>query len=438
MTHTRTIGLALARRPGSAGRPRWPADYPPPAKPSTTAEAAQGPVPHAHGRASKGCKYRTIQSAVEQGEGRRHGQGQERHLPRGRDGARRRPSATSSSSATPSDPSKVVLDGSQGKKAPRQNGVRVDGANQVTINGFTAKHYNGNGFFVVNVTGYTLNHLNATLAGVYGIYAFNSIGGTMENSEASCNNDSGFYIGQTPKQTKPDALDRPQRQVVRQRPRLLGHQHALRDDHEVAVVQQRHRHRPQRARHREVRAAGGQRHHRQRHLLEQLQLLRGRAVQAARSRRRARRTRSASASCSSAAAAPRSATTAIYGNYLVGVGRAQADPAQAGRRRGPRSATRSTTTVRARRRRPQRPRAVLRRQRHRQLLRAQRRRDERRPRPTARRSRRARSRAPTRSTRRPRTRRSTGASAIPTHEAYWIRHPHAAKAGLTPLEHYKK
>jgi len=26
----------------------------------------------------------------------------------------------------------------------------------------------------------------------------------------------------------------------------------------------------------------------------------------------------------------------------------------------------------------------------------------------------------------------------PTHEAFWIRHPHAPKPGLTPLEHYKK
>jgi hypothetical protein len=26
----------------------------------------------------------------------------------------------------------------------------------------------------------------------------------------------------------------------------------------------------------------------------------------------------------------------------------------------------------------------------------------------------------------------------PTHEAGWIKHPHAAKSGLTPLEHYKK
>ena len=40
------------------------------------------------------------------------------------------------------------------RRSPRQNGVRVDGANQVTINGFTAQHYNGNGFFVVNVSGY--------------------------------------------------------------------------------------------------------------------------------------------------------------------------------------------------------------------------------------------------------------------------------------------
>lgn len=26
----------------------------------------------------------------------------------------------------------------------------------------------------------------------------------------------------------------------------------------------------------------------------------------------------------------------------------------------------------------------------------------------------------------------------PTHEAFWLRHPHAPKSGLTPLEHYKK
>ena len=96
-----------------------------------------------------------------------------------------------------------MLDGSRGKFVPRQNGVWVNGANEVTIDGFTAKHYNGNGIYVVNATGYTLNHLNATLCGVYGVYAFNSLGGVMKNSEASYNSDSGFYIGQTPPQTKP-------------------------------------------------------------------------------------------------------------------------------------------------------------------------------------------------------------------------------------------
>src|SRR5439155_2207168 len=39
--------------------------------------------------------------------------------------------------------------------------------------------------------------------GVYGLYAFNTIGGLMENSEAYYANDGGFYIGQTPEQAKP-------------------------------------------------------------------------------------------------------------------------------------------------------------------------------------------------------------------------------------------
>jgi Right handed beta helix region len=102
----------------------------------------------------------------------------------------------------PKKPSQVVIDGTLGKSR-RQNGVWVTDADQVTINGFTAKHYNGNGFFVLNANGYTLKNLNATLGGVYGIYAFNSVGGVMSDSQASYNNDAGFYIGQTPPQTTP-------------------------------------------------------------------------------------------------------------------------------------------------------------------------------------------------------------------------------------------
>jgi len=85
----------------------------------------------------------------------------------------------------------------------KQNGIIVNGADNVTIDGFGTKGYKANGFFVVNVTGYTVNHVVAQGTGVYGVYAFNSIGGTMKNSVAYNNNDSGFYNGQTPVQAKP-------------------------------------------------------------------------------------------------------------------------------------------------------------------------------------------------------------------------------------------
>ncbi len=84
-----------------------------------------------------------------------------------------------------------------------QNAVAINSANEVTLDGLAARNYKGNGFFVVNNDGYTFNHLWAQNVGTYGIYAFNTIGGAIKNSEASYNNDAGFYIGQTPPQDKP-------------------------------------------------------------------------------------------------------------------------------------------------------------------------------------------------------------------------------------------
>ncbi|HEU4974664.1 MAG TPA: right-handed parallel beta-helix repeat-containing protein [Baekduia sp.] len=100
----------------------------------------------------------------------------------------------------PKHPDKVVLEGKGQKKA---NGVLINGADHVTVNGFTARHYRANGFFVTNTTGYRFTNLKAFLAGVYGVYAFNTRGGSITNSEAAWNSDSGFYIGQTPPQVKP-------------------------------------------------------------------------------------------------------------------------------------------------------------------------------------------------------------------------------------------
>ncbi|HWK27905.1 MAG TPA: right-handed parallel beta-helix repeat-containing protein [Solirubrobacter sp.] len=84
-----------------------------------------------------------------------------------------------------------------------QNGIFVNDADEVTVDGFMAQGYRSNGFFFTNLNGYTMNHLIARQTGVYGLYAFNTIGGKMLNSEAYYVNDGAFYIGQTPPQAKP-------------------------------------------------------------------------------------------------------------------------------------------------------------------------------------------------------------------------------------------
>jgi plastocyanin len=101
------------------------------------------------------------------------------------------------------NPRKVVLDGTTLKAAKAQNGVMVNSADQVTVQGLTVGNWKGNGVFLLNVTGYLVDQVRAMRDGTYGVYAFNSKGGTMSNSVGAWNNDSGFYIGQTPAQAKP-------------------------------------------------------------------------------------------------------------------------------------------------------------------------------------------------------------------------------------------
>src|SRR4051795_8372732 len=99
----------------------------------------------------------------------------------------------------PRHPEKVLLRA----RGSMQNGIFVNDADEVTVDGFMARGYKSNGFFFTNLNGYTMNHLIARQTGVYGLYAFNTIGGSMLNSEAYYVNDGAFYIGQTPPQDKP-------------------------------------------------------------------------------------------------------------------------------------------------------------------------------------------------------------------------------------------
>jgi hypothetical protein len=146
----------------------------------------------------KGCKFKTIQAAVnksKKGDTVRIRKGTYREAVK-LNGARK---SYIKLVGNPKHPARVVLEGGNKKT----NGVLVNGADEVTVRGIKAQNYTSNGFFFVNVVGYTAQNLIAAKTGVYGIYAFNSKGGTMRDSEAYYQNDAGFYIGQTPAQVKP-------------------------------------------------------------------------------------------------------------------------------------------------------------------------------------------------------------------------------------------
>ena len=173
--------------------------YPEPKQPGKLAPKPTGPfATHTVCKRGSRCDFRTIQAAVDAADAGdrisvRRGVYREAVTISGRSkrylrivGDRRRPR-------------RVVLDGS-GRK---QNGFYVNGADQVTIDGFLARDYRANGFFVVNAVGYELTNLVAAKTGVYGVYAFNSKGGVMSRSEAYYHGDAGFYVGQTPQQSNP-------------------------------------------------------------------------------------------------------------------------------------------------------------------------------------------------------------------------------------------
>jgi hypothetical protein len=189
-----TAGALLAL-PAAAGAQT----YPEPKEPGKLAPRPAGPFKTRTVCRAKGkCGFRTVQAAVNASKA-----GDKVVV---RPGVYREAVLVSGASkrylrlvGDPKHPGRVVLDGSNAK----QNGVFVSGADQVTVDGFSARDYKANGFFVVNAVGYTLTHLRAKHTGVYGIYAFNSKGGEMSHSEAHYVSDAGFYIGQTPQQTKP-------------------------------------------------------------------------------------------------------------------------------------------------------------------------------------------------------------------------------------------
>ena len=89
------------------------------------------------------------------------------------------------------DRNEVVVDG----EFVRGNGIVVL-ADQVAVENMTARNALLNGFFWSGVTGFRGSYLTAYNNGDYGIYAFGSQDGLLEDSYASGSPDSGFYIGE--------------------------------------------------------------------------------------------------------------------------------------------------------------------------------------------------------------------------------------------------
>ena len=181
-------------------------DYPEPSNPGKVQKPPKGKKKTLR-VCKKGCEFKTIGAAVKQAKAGwtvKVGNGTYREGVQ-INGAKKRYLKLIGNQK---NPDKVLLQGKGLKGIGAQNGVAVNGADEVTVSGFTAQNYLGNGFFVINANGYTFENLQAYKVGVYGIYAFNTIGGVMRDSEAAWNNDAGFYIGQTPPQ------DRPKRSLV--------------------------------------------------------------------------------------------------------------------------------------------------------------------------------------------------------------------------------
>jgi hypothetical protein len=89
------------------------------------------------------------------------------------------------------DRNEVILDGG----FELENGIRalVDG---VAVENMTARNYTSNGFFWTGVDGFRGSYLTAYRNGDYGVYAFDSVNGQLDNSYGSGSPDAGFYVGE--------------------------------------------------------------------------------------------------------------------------------------------------------------------------------------------------------------------------------------------------
>jgi parallel beta-helix repeat protein len=190
-----------------------------------TPALAQGPVAQASkGKKAvfeackHGCRYRTIQKAVDAAGSFKFKSPKAKVVVAIRpgkyvegvvvDGTERRMDFEGLTiEGTKKDRKRVILEGknAKGELGAAQNGIEVISVDGVVLRNMWARNFQSNGFFVhasreegQHCVGYTMDNLLASGNRSYGLFAKNCFGGKMVNSAGYHQGDSGFYVGETP------------------------------------------------------------------------------------------------------------------------------------------------------------------------------------------------------------------------------------------------
>ena len=115
------------------------------------------------------------------------------------------------------DPTQVILEGKNAKTpdgSTANNGIEGIDVNGLTVKNMTARNYGANGFFVhdsdpkaanntIECNDYLFKNDIAAYNRSYGFYAFGCAGGRFTKSTGYGHGDSAFYVGATPPQDNP-------------------------------------------------------------------------------------------------------------------------------------------------------------------------------------------------------------------------------------------
>ena len=106
---------------------------------------------------------------------------------------------------------KTILEGknAKGELGAAQNGIEAISVDGIVLKNMWARNYQSNGFFVhaanergQHCNGYTMDNLLASANRSYGLFAKHCFGGKMINSAGFHHGDAGFYVGETPCDSK--------------------------------------------------------------------------------------------------------------------------------------------------------------------------------------------------------------------------------------------